>query len=51
MIALAKLPSKEELIAQAIGSIKAPINNFAGVLGGIIRQLVYVLKAVGEQKV
>ena len=51
MIALAKLTSKEELIAQAIGSIKAPINNFAGVLGGIIRQLVYVLKAVEEQKV
>lgn len=51
MIALSKLPSKEELIAQAIDSIKAPVNNFTGVLGGIIRQLVYVLKAIEKQKV
>ncbi|MEA3273377.1 MAG: 50S ribosomal protein L10 [Patescibacteria group bacterium] len=50
MIALSKLSSKEELIAQAIGSMKAPVNNFTGILGGIIRQLIYALKAIEEQK-
>ena len=48
--ALAELPGKEELIAKAVGSIKAPINNLAGVLSGVTRQLVYVLKATAEKK-
>lgn len=48
--ALSKLPGKEELIAKAVGSIKAPLSNFVGVLGGTVRQLIYVLKAVGDKK-
>jgi len=47
---LAKIPGREELIAKALGSIKAPISNFVGVLSGVPRQLVTVLKAVEEKK-
>lgn len=50
MEGLAQLPGKEALIARAVGSIKAPISNFVGVLNGTLRGLVVVLKAVGEKK-
>ena len=36
---LAKIPSREELIAKALGSMQAPINGFACVLAGIPRKL------------
>ena len=48
--ALSLLPGKDELIAKAVGSISAPVRNFVGVLGGVTRQLVYVLKAIEEKK-
>lgn len=48
--ALAALPPREELIAKALGSMQAPISNFVGVLNGTIRNLVYALNAVAEQK-
>ena len=44
MIVLAKIPSKEELLAKFIGSIKAPISGFANVLQGNIKGLIYILK-------
>lgn len=47
---LAALPSKKELLAKAVGSIKAPISNFVNVLGGNIRGLVNVLNAVKDNK-
>lgn len=43
---LAKIPSKEELLAMLIGSLKAPINGLINVLGGTIRNLVGVLSAI-----
>jgi len=43
MIVLAKIPSKEELLAKIIGSIKAPISGFASVLQGNIKGLITVL--------
>lgn len=48
--ALATLPSKEQLIAQVVGTIKAPLTGFANVLQGNLRNLVYVLNAVKESK-
>lgn len=48
--ALAELPSKEELIAKALGSMKAPITNLVFVLSGTLRSLVYALNAVKEKK-
>ena len=48
--ALAALPSKEELIAKALGSLKAPINGLVNVLNGNIRGLVIALNAIAEKK-
>ncbi len=48
--ALAKLPSKQELIAKTVGTIKAPLNGFVNVLAGNVRNLVNVLNAIKEQK-
>ncbi len=43
IIALAQLPSKEELLAKLVGSIKAPISNLVNVLQGNIKGLIFVL--------
>ncbi len=48
--ALAKLPSREVLLAQVVGMFAAPMANFAGVTSGILRQLVTVTDQVREQK-
>lgn len=47
---LAKLPSKEILIAKALGGIQAPLSGFASVLNGTIRGLALVLNAIAEKK-
>lgn len=43
VIALAQLPSKEELLAKLMRSISAPVSNFVNVLQGNIKGLIYVL--------
>lgn len=48
--ALAKLPSREELVAKVLWGLKAPISGLASVLGGPIRGLVYALEAIRKQK-
>jgi len=48
--ALAKIPSKEELLGKLVGSLKSPISGFVNVLGGNLRGLVQVLNAIKEQK-
>ncbi|MCI1820730.1 MAG: 50S ribosomal protein L10 [Megasphaera sp.] len=48
--ALADLPSREELLAKLVGSMQAPISGIVNVLQGNIRNMVYVLNAVREQK-
>ena len=50
IMALAKLPSKEELIAKMLGSMNSPISGLANVLNGTIRGLVVALNAIAEQK-
>jgi large subunit ribosomal protein L10 len=47
---LAKLPSREVLLARVVGGMQAPIANFVGVSSGILRKFVYALNAVKEQK-
>ena len=47
---LAKLPSKEVLVAKALGGLNAPITGFVTVLNGNIRGLACVLNAIAEQK-
>jgi large subunit ribosomal protein L10 len=43
---LANLPSRIELLAKAVGSIKAPISGFVNVLAGNLRGLINVLSAI-----
>lgn len=47
---LALLPNKEQLRAQLVGTINAPVSGFVNVLAGNIRGLVNALKAIGENK-
>lgn len=47
---LAKLPSKEVLIAKFLGSMNAPISGFVNVLNGNLRGLVVALNAIAEKK-
>lgn len=48
--ALAKLPSKIELLATTVGTIKAPLTGFVNVLSGNLRNLVFALKAIQTKK-
>ncbi len=48
--ALAKLPSKQELLSKLVGSLNAPVSGFVNVLAGNLRGLVTVLKAIEEKK-
>ena len=48
--ALSNLPSREVLLAKALGSMKSPISGIVQVLAGPARKLVYALSAVAEAK-
>jgi large subunit ribosomal protein L10 len=47
---LAKLPSREVLIAKVLGTMIAPVQNFMGVLVAIPSSLVRVLDRIRESK-
>ena len=47
---LAKLPTKEVLVAKALGGLNAPISGFVTVLNGTIRGLVVALNAIAEKQ-
>lgn len=47
---LAKLPSKEVLIAKALGGLNAPITGFVTVLNGTIKGLVVALNAIKDKQ-
>lgn len=48
--ALADLPSRDQLLAQVVGTIAAPLRNLVGVLNAVPRNLVNVLDQIQKQK-
>jgi large subunit ribosomal protein L10 len=48
--ALAKMPSREVLLARALSSMMAPATNLVGVLAAVPRKLVYAVNAIKEKK-
>lgn len=48
--ALATMPSKEELIAKMLGSMQAPVANFAGVCSNLLSGIVRVLNGIAQSK-
>ncbi len=48
--AMSNLPSREVLLAKALGSMKSPISGIVQVLAGPARKLVYALNAVAQAK-
>lgn len=47
--ALADLPSREQLIAQVIGTMNAPISGLVNVLAGNVRSIINVVDAIKRQ--
>lgn len=47
---LAKLPPKEILVAQVLGTMMAPVSGFVNVLNANIRGLAVALKAIADKK-
>ncbi|OGC23228.1 50S ribosomal protein L10 [candidate division WOR-1 bacterium RIFOXYB2_FULL_42_35] len=47
---IAKLPTREVLLAKVVGSLQAPISGFVRVLQGPINKLVYALSAIKDAK-
>ena len=50
LAALAKLPGRQQLLAQLLGTMNAVPTNFVSVLANVLRGLLYALKAIEEQK-
>lgn len=48
--ALAKLPSREQLLGQLLGTMNAVPTNFVSLFANVLRGLLYALKAIEEQK-
>lgn len=48
--ALAKLPSKQELLGMLVGTLNAPVSGFVNVLAGNLRGFVTVLQRIQESK-
>jgi large subunit ribosomal protein L10 len=49
VVALSKLPSRDELLAQLVSRLQGPIYGLVSVLNGPMRGLVYALKARQDQ--
>jgi large subunit ribosomal protein L10 len=49
VMALADLPSKDQLRAKLVGTINAPVTGFVNVLAGNLRGLINVLNAVAQK--
>lgn len=47
---LSKVPPREVLLSQMIGSLQSPISGFVGTLSGIISNFVFTLQAIADKQ-
>jgi len=47
--ALATLPTREQLLAQVVGTIAAPLTGFVGLMAGNVRSIINVLNAIQKE--
>ena len=50
LVTLAQLPSRDQLLAQLVGTVAAPMRNLVGVLSAVPRNFVNVLDQIRKQK-
>ncbi len=50
LLALAKLPTREELLSQILRTMNAPLSNFMSISQGIIRKFLYAIDAIAKNK-
>jgi large subunit ribosomal protein L10 len=50
VVELAKMPAREVLLAKLLGALQGVPTSLVSVLAGILRQLLYTLKAIEEKK-
>jgi large subunit ribosomal protein L10 len=50
VVALSKVPSREELIAKMMGSINSPASGLVGTINGVVAALTRAIDAVAKQK-
>ncbi len=50
VVALSKVPGREELYAKMMGSINSPLSGVVGVTNGVMAALTRAIDAVGKQK-
>lgn len=48
--ALSKIPSREVLISQMLGSLNSPISGLVGTLNGILSNFVFTLQAIADKQ-
>jgi large subunit ribosomal protein L10 len=48
--ALSKVPPRAVVLSQALGTIQAPLNNFAGTMNGILSEFARTLQAVADKR-
>jgi large subunit ribosomal protein L10 len=48
--ALSKVPPRPVVLGQALGTIQAPLNNFAGTMSGILSEFARTLQAVADKR-
>jgi len=47
---LACMPSKDQLLANLVGSLNSPLVNFVGTLEGILRNFIGTIDAIAKSK-
>jgi len=48
--ALSKLPPREVILAQALGTIQGPLNSFAGTLHGVLSEFARTMQALADKR-